>query len=238
MCFSPYASFGFGSALIGIGVYTIAKAAKTDSRYLALAAIPFAFGIQQIAEGMVWRGFEHNDMSTVRSYAFLYLFFVWMIWPIWAGFAAAMLETHQRHRYFFYGLALAGLLLGGSVYIPYIWHPDWMQVQIARFSIAYTSVCALPDQIFSPNLADAIYLFLACAPFLLSSHHSLRIFGAMLVLFIPITYLTYLHAFASVFCFFAALSSAHIAYIVTANRCPNEDLQRLNLISEEKHSLI
>jgi len=234
MCFSSFASFSFGTGLVGVGLLCSGKAIKSDLRYLPLAIMPLAVGIQQIAEGMIWRGFENYDTSMITSYAFVYLFFLWMFWPRWAGFSAAMLEPEKSRRYVFLGFALTGLALGASVYIPYIWHPDWMHVAVKRLSIAYTNECMLTDQIVPRNMVHAFYLFVVCAPLLLSSHSNLRFFGATLLIFVPIAFFMFSYAFASVLCFFAALSCLHILYIVMSDKCADPNLERLARIEDSK----
>lgn len=234
MCFSSFASFGFGTALVATGLICSTKAIKSDLRYLPLAIIPLAAGFQQIAEGMVWRGFESDNLSMVTSYAFLYLFFLWMFWPSWMGFSAAMLEPERKRGYVFLGFALAGLALGASVYVPYIWHPDWMHVAVRRLSIAYTNKCMLTDQFIPRDMVHAAYIFLVCAPLLLSSHSNLRLFGATILIFVPISLFMFSYAFASVICFFAALSCAHILYIVMSDKCADPNLERLKRIEDSK----
>jgi hypothetical protein len=53
MCFSAEASFTASAALVPCGVYCLTVARYRNPNYEPLALIPFFFGIQQFAEGMV-----------------------------------------------------------------------------------------------------------------------------------------------------------------------------------------
>lgn len=219
MCFSSFASFSIGTGLIGVGSFCTYLAIKRDIRYLPLSLMPIAVGIQQLSEGMIWKNYENGNLTAISELAFLYLFFVWVFWPAWAGLSSASLEPQKNRRRVFYGFSTLGLALGLSLYVPYIQHPDWLHVEVIRHSIAYSNSCLIPDQYLPRNLTYAIYMFFISAPLLLSSHKNLRFFGATLVIFVFFTYFFFLYAYASVLCFFAALSTLHILYIVTSDSC-------------------
>lgn len=55
MCFSAPVSFLVSAVLMPIGALTVNFALQNDRRYLALAAFPLLFGIQQAFEGWLWR---------------------------------------------------------------------------------------------------------------------------------------------------------------------------------------
>lgn len=232
MCFSSFASFSVGAGLIGAGAVCICAAFKKDKKYLPLAAMPLIAGLQQIVEGMVWKGFESGQVQTAYTYAFLYVAFVWLFWPSWTGFSAGALEPQFVRRRVFYLFGAAGLVLGLSLYVPYLFHPEWLKVEVIRHSIAYSNSCLLPDYVMPRNATYALYMFFICAPLFLSSHASLRFFGATLLIFVPLTMAFFLYAYASVLCFFAALASIHILYIVAGDRC-RDPSERFNRIANE-----
>ena len=65
MCFSAEASLATGAILIPMGAYSVAIAYMKDRTYLALAATPFLFGVQQIVEAGVWfsLGKQNPDLA-------------------------------------------------------------------------------------------------------------------------------------------------------------------------------
>ena len=54
MCLSPEVSFVAAAGLIPAGMVSMRQAWRTDRHYLPLATLPLLFGIQQLAEGVVW----------------------------------------------------------------------------------------------------------------------------------------------------------------------------------------
>lgn len=219
MCFSAEASFATATILLIGGAYCIHAAREAEPEYKALAIMPVAVGIQQFLEGMVWTNASCGQIGLMNWYSFLYLFFMWIFWPSWTAVAAAALETNNKTRQILRGMAVLGLILGLSLYVPYAFHPEWLNVEIVQHSIAYSNDFLLPDFLIPRNLTYALYLFFVAAPMLISSHRHLRLFGLSLVVFVPVTYVLFIYAYASVLCFFAALSTIQIIYIIVGDRC-------------------
>ena len=64
MCFSAYASFVAGSALLVVGAVTVVKAQQ--KRELPYAAIPLLFAVQQLIEGAIWLTFGSMRRCSIR----------------------------------------------------------------------------------------------------------------------------------------------------------------------------
>lgn len=58
MCFSAQASFTAAALLLPAGAVGVYKAYRTHRRYMAICALPFLFGLQQLFEGLVWTSWE------------------------------------------------------------------------------------------------------------------------------------------------------------------------------------
>ena len=54
MCFSAEVSFVAAASLVPAGGLAVRKAWQTDRSYVPFAILPVLFGLQQLAEGMVW----------------------------------------------------------------------------------------------------------------------------------------------------------------------------------------
>lgn len=65
MCLSAPVSFAAAAVLISTGALAVNRALKVDRRFLALAALPVLFGLQQYFEGMVWLAGAAGDQSAV-----------------------------------------------------------------------------------------------------------------------------------------------------------------------------
>src|SRR5438132_14411320 len=98
MCFSPEASFAVGALLIPAGLYCIRSASRKDRRFLGFALLPLLFGVQQLCEGLVWVGLEHDNMPLAKGAALLFLFFALFFWPFWVPFSVSFIEPRVATR--------------------------------------------------------------------------------------------------------------------------------------------
>jgi hypothetical protein len=216
MCFSAEASFATGAALLPVGAYCVWRAARNEPRFLPLALVPIAFGLQQVAEGFVWLGLHHGDPVLVSRSAVVFLFFALPFWPLWLPLSLLPPEGRRPARVF-----LAALVLVSPVwlwlYAPLATDPGrWLSTEVVHHSIAY-QFSSLPAFQLAPRaLWRVAYLASICGPLLVASPGSggglLRAVGGGVVaaLFV-VTYLIYWYAFTSVWCFFAALLSLLLA---------------------------
>lgn len=95
MCFSAEASFIAGAALTVIGVATIKK--TTHKSQLWFASIPLVFGIQQLAEGVLWLTLPDPEMIRVQRVAtYIFIFFAQVIWPFIVPFGVLMLDKKNE----------------------------------------------------------------------------------------------------------------------------------------------
>lgn len=229
MCFSAQASFTAAALLTAGGIYCLRKARPLGKAYLPLALFPLIVGIQQTAEGLVWTGFALENRSLIFTAALSYLFFVWMVWPVWVPYMTARLEPGRKRRTFFYTIAAIGILLGLQFYLPLFQGPEWFDVVIKNHSISYQ--CKLITQPVLPRYS--LYLtyltFIALAP-ILSSHLYLRLWGICLTLFVPVTFFFYRYADISVLCFFAAIMTLYVIYIVHTE---GKDARQTDSLSRE-----
>lgn len=216
MCVSAEVSFGMAGLLVAGGTFAIQKARHTDIRYVPLAAFPVLVGVQQAVEGTVWIQADAENLQHLA--ALVYLFFTWMVWTSYVPYMTARLEGSRRKRLLFLRFAQAGFVLGLVLYLPNFWNPDWLEVGIINHSIAYQ--CTLiTDSVLPRSVPYFLYLALIALPPLLSSHRALNIFGAGLVAFVPLTYFFFYYAHISVLCFFAAVMTLYIIYVILHDKC-------------------
>lgn len=222
MCFTSSASFAMAGLLIGGGAFCARKSIQSGHAYLPMAIMPVAVGVQQFAEGMVWMGAENGDGALMNRAALAYMLFVWVFWPCWTAFMTAILEPPDTGKKpILLALSVMGLSFGLLLYLPYLWHPDWLRPEIVRHSMNYQTVL-IPDQIMPRWLTSLVYLFFVGVPPLLSSHFAVRRFGLSLIVFVPLTYFFFVYAYISALCFFAALMTLDLIYIIAGNKCTAE----------------
>jgi hypothetical protein len=213
MCFNAASSFVAAAALIPAGIYTLHAARDGDIRYRPLAAFPLLFGVQQALEGVLWLELLPDAAGEIGGIAFGsalgFLFFAYLLWPGLVPLAAWRVEPPGLRRRLFAATAVLGGLFGGSLFLPLIINPDWLQVFIVRGSILYH-----PQLIYDPyidrELVRAIYALIVAAPLIGSSDRMVREFGVLILASVMVSAIAFGYAFVSIWCFFAALLSAYL----------------------------
>lgn len=222
MCFSAEASLGSAIVLLPAGAYCIESASRKDRRYLPLAVVPVFFGIQQLCEALVWLELERGNAATADTAARAYLFFALALWPVWIPLAAASIEPRVRARWLLAALAGIGLLFGIVQYLPFATGPS-PDPHVVGHSIRYDLSVVPAVRSFWSWGWMAIYLAAVCVPLLASGNRRVRPLGVGTLLFALISVLLFEHAFASVWCFFAAILSGYLAFIIGS--IPGESLE-------------
>ena len=212
MCFSAEVSYAAAAILVPAGVVTTQRAYRKDIRYLAMAALPLFFGLQQLFEGMVWTAANQENPTSIQTFSLAYMFFSWLAWPVWVPFSTYFLEPCRR-RDVYLVFAILGGMIGAMQYIPYFAHEGWLIVKFLDHAISYEGT-VLFDFIMRREMTYVFYLFVILAPLLTSSKRSVNVFGLLLVFVIVITYAFFRYAYISVFCFGGAIMSIYLVYLV------------------------
>lgn len=205
MCFSPEASFAVGGALVPAGAYCVRTAWLKYPRLLPVALMPFAFAVQQLAEGFVWLGLQAGDAALVRAASLVFLFFALAFWPWWLSVTAAVLEADPGRRRWFIASAAATSAWFWVLYFPLLVGPEsLLSVKVVHHSLAYSYTdLAVYSYVPRPALR-VLYLLSVVVPMALGP----KVFGplpaVLLVGSVVVAAAVYDYAFISVWCFFAA----------------------------------
>ena len=206
MCFSAQASF-IASGLLGvIGLYSLKKA-KTQEQ--SLAFIPFLFALQQACEGIVW--ITHNNptqgsITHLATYAFC--FFAFFIWPIWIPLSTLTIETNTKKKKSIWFFLFLGSMVSGSLMYCVIQHGIILEVSCShiRYDIGLRGIYQLVLAVF--------YCIATIMPLLISSKRWLPLFGIFTCLSVVASCFLYKTYFISIWCFFAAILSLMIVFIL------------------------
>lgn len=199
MCFSATVSFSAGTALVAVGVLTVRKTRGGGRRELPLAMIPLLFGVQQLAEGLVWVSLD-RDLGGLEEWSTaVYSLFSHVVWPIFVPVAMLLVEP-QAWRRRALGVFL-GLGLTVGLYLLYYLIRLPVTARIVENSIAYESV-----HFYTPVVL-VVYLLSTTVSGLFSSHWCLRVFGGLAFVLAIIAAVVSLTTFVSVWCFYAAILS-------------------------------
>ncbi len=198
MCFSATASFSVAAVTAAIGVAVLRRV--REPRELPLAIVPLLFAAQQAIEGVVWLRLADGGGGEVGALSFAFLVFAEVLWPTYAAVAVLLVEPDPRRRQAMAGIAAIGAVLSLGLLIGLI---DVPPLAIIRGdSIDYRG--------YTDALSWQQLPYLACTilPLLLCSHRTIQLFGAVVLAGFLVAAWIYLESFVSVWCFFAASSSA------------------------------
>jgi lipid-A-disaccharide synthase-like uncharacterized protein len=213
MCFSASASFISSAVLITIGSVTMAKTKAAPQRLLA--AMPLLFAFQQLAEGLVWMSVidpAYAHLQRTAMYAFL--LFAQVVWPLFVPFAVLLVEKDPVRKKKLSWFALSGCL--AAIFFIYCLSSFDAHIGVNPYHIKYELDFPFVNRWFY----GIIYFIPAMLPTFISSFRRMRILGSLLLVSYLISRFAYRDYIVSVWCFFGALSSISVLYIIkeiTAN---------------------
>jgi hypothetical protein len=207
MCFSAGASFAGGALITAAGVATVRKVREPSN--MLFASIPLFFGLQQFAEGVVWltlRSGGNNRLQDVAAYIFLVIALV--IWPVMIPLSVRFMESLKKRK----KILIIFLLAGALVSAYYAYHLLFYNVapRIASHHIQYKGNA--PRSLRLP--AFILYLTATITPLFISSVRKTYIMGILIALSCLASGIFYKEYHTSVWCFFAALISIIIFWII------------------------
>lgn len=212
MCFSPRASFGASALLSLLGITALKRTG--GSRQAFIAAIPLFFGMQQALEGFVWLAVLRGDTTSlwysVPVYGFLFFAAVW--WPLYIPAVLWYLEQQpQRKRWLLLPLG-TGILVAIVALINLYISPN--EVVIVGHHLSYQQSIVMPWSSALYIFGLGCYLVAIAGALFISSIRYAWIMGVLVIAAFATAWLWYYLAFGSVWCFFAAISSALILIAV------------------------
>jgi len=207
MCFSAGASFAGGAAIAAIGVITIRT--NSDPSRRVFAAMPLVFGVQQISEGFVWVALQssgHDLMLSLASYTFLFAAVI--LWPTYVPLSVLLMEKSTNKRRAHIPFLVMGILV--SLYYGFRAVTSDIVPVISSHHIKYTG--DFPQR--WALTAFGGYLAATLIPLFISGRRKVWLLGLLMTVSCLITGIFYKEYLTSVWCFFAALISMVILWIV------------------------
>lgn len=217
MCFSATASVTAAAALIPIGIYCAKIARNEMPGWLMLAVYPLAFGLQQAIEGSVWYGINSNNQLLVDTASHVYVFFSHFFWLFWVPFSVYYMEKAGTRKRFLGMLTILGALYGLSLFLPLVLNKGWLVVEVAQNSLLYKTTM-IYDGIIDRQIVRSIYALQVFLALILSTSSKVRVFGMLILMSVIGTFILFKYAFVSVWCFFAAILSAYILFMLRSER--------------------
>jgi hypothetical protein len=220
MCFSANASFVTAAGLSIISLLSLRK--TRTKKMIPLAISPFFFALQQSCEGIVWLTLSAGDTTSMLHKMGMYgfLFFAAFWWPIWIPLALYISEKVHSRKKLLLATTSIGLCSGILLFISWVFYTTG--AIIINHHIDYP-VSNYPFGITNTFIAQSIswtiamaYCIATITPFFISSLPYAWLLGITISLGLITSYLFYLMAFPSVWCFFAAISSVLTYFVIKA----------------------
>ena len=207
MCFSAGASFTAGVLLTFVGTETLRKVHKPSQ--IVLASIPLFFAFQQFMEGILWLTIGQMGYIVPRTVStYIFLSMAQVIWPIMIPLSVLLLEENKPRKRILFTLLTVGMAIGLYYLCRIALYP--VQAQIIGKHIVYR------DTTLDISGAITIFVYLAAtiAPLFVSTVKRVHILGSIMGISFIVSALFYLRCLTSVWCFFAAVMSFVVFYII------------------------
>jgi hypothetical protein len=207
MCFSPEASFAGGLIISSIGIATVTKVHKPSQ--LLFASIPLFFGVQQIIEGTLWLTIPNPDyINLERICTYIFLIMADVLWPVMIPLSVLFMEKNIKKRRILGILLALGISL--SLYYAVCLLIYKVTPEISGYHIFYNT--DFPKSL--AMVAFIVYLIVTITPLFISSIKRTHLLGVLMFLSCLVTAIFFTQYLTSVWCFFAALISGVIFWIL------------------------
>jgi hypothetical protein len=207
MCFSATASFGAAAVLGSIGAISLTKAKKPSHKMFA--AIPLVFGIQQACEGFLWLALTKDSFEVWQMPAtYCFLFFAQILWPTWMPVSILLLEQDVKRKRWLKWMSLGGVFC--SLVMSYRIVTFAVNAEIQNHHILYN----VDNSVALVVISSALYFLSTVAAAFSSSVRYMKLLGSLSFGSLIISKLFYKMYFISVWCFFAAILSIVVIYII------------------------
>jgi hypothetical protein len=203
MCFSATADLVGGAVVGAIGLDVVLHVNGRRS-YRALAALPLLFAVHQLVESVVWSGADGSWSPAVRTAAlWVYLLFAFVVLPTYVPWATWRIEPPGTRRVLMAWITVIGVGVSLSLLVAMLAGP--VTVRAHEYHLAYTT------SLRAGTLVVALYVFATCGAFILSGQRLIMWFGGVNLLAVGILATTVVDGFASLWCAWAAVTSAAFA---------------------------
>jgi hypothetical protein len=220
MCFSAGASFAGGAIIAATGVVTIQKVREPS--WMLFASIPLLFGLQQFSEGVIWLTLRSGGYETLQfAVTIIFLILALIVWPVMMPLSVMIIEPLKSRKRILIAFLAAGAMV--SLYYAFCMFSYEFYPAIESHHIQYKG--EWPRSLKNPVFI--VYVIATIPPLFVSSIKRMWIMGILIFLSVLVTGIFYKEYLTSVWCFFAALISVVIYWILCGAAAQGQMAQRL-----------
>lgn len=217
MCFSVEADVAVALAILPVAVASLREVRNV--REVPFAALPLLFALHQLIEAVVWAGAEgHVSPGVQHAAAMAYLVFALPVLPTLMPLAVLLLEPRG------FRLRVAPFLALGLVVSTYL---GWALLTGPFSVVAHPHAVEYDPDLRHGNIWAVLYILAVIGPQLLSGYRSIIAFGWVNLVGLTVVAVTYVEAFVSLWCVYAACTSALVlVHMVRRRRLSDADRLR------------
>lgn len=215
MCFSVQADIAAGIVLLPLAAVSLREVRHV--RELPFAAVPLLFAFHQLVEAVVWAWYDDHALSEPLGHAaaLLYVGFAMVVLPTLFPLSVLLLEP-QGARLRVAPFVVLGVAMSVVFAVEVLSAP--VTVRVHPHALEYLT------GITHGGLLSVGYVVAVIGPAVLSGYRSVVSFGLVNLAGLIVVAVLYLDAFASLWCVYAALTSAFIAiHMIRRRRLPDAD---------------
>lgn len=203
VCFSPQADLVGGAVLVVIGVDALRHVHQRRD-HVPLAALPLLLAGHQIVEALAWWGLQGVVPSGLGAVAaWLYVFVAFVVLPVYVPVAIWLLEPPGWRRRVISGFVVMGVVVAIALLVGMVRGP--VVATLADWHLSYDTGTTAGYGIVM------VYILATCGSVLFSGRQYLMVFGIVNVIAIAALARFEIDGFASLWCMWAAITSAGIA---------------------------
>ena len=206
-----------------LGLYST-HLARTNHQpnYVPLALVPFFFGVQQLVEGLEWTAIDQGriePLTTMGALGFLFFAYCfWMIWIPWSAWSISRSTDSRGLQNRLRWVAIVATVLGIAFYLPVVFNPPAVQPAVHSTGRLLYDVSNLHSVIHNfvntEPVGELVYWGFIVLPLIAVADKAVKLFGVLIFVSIFLTWITYSATFNSVWCFYCAVLSIVVIWIV------------------------
>jgi hypothetical protein len=211
MCFCASASFGASAVLAVIGVASLTQVQRKNQ--ILFASIPLFFSAQQCIEGITWLSFANPPNPVLNGCTtYIFLTFAQVFWPLYIPFAMVLVAGKERRKkiqwlFVAMGIAEAAYQIWCLVYCPC--HSE-IRGHHVYYEIDHPAALNYVEPLF--------YIGAILAPPFFTKVKGMWFMAVANLISCLITFIYFIHFTFSIWCFFAAIISIAVFYIMRENK--------------------